>query len=209
MKFLKQVSIIAICIGSLAAVAAAQGKTAASVQTEYKRLLALADRLEKIPIDKLDREPHKSFIKKNKKDIVYSDPAGQWFVQADRFWNLAKKYRSLTIADDIGWTAANTPLPGECEGYVNCYAYILTDTLGQYLKMFPSGKHRKQALAKFNEWTEPMITDRKTYDGPADDTDKADLQKKIAELRDIIGKVNDSGKEATLALITRLADAYK
>lgn len=207
MKTLKQLSIIAFCIGSLAAVAAAQAKP--SVQAEYKRLLALADKLEKIPIEKLDREPHKSFIKKNKKDIVYSDPAGQWFVQADRFWDLAKKNKSLAIADDIGWTAANTPLPGECEGYVNCYVYNLTATLGEYLRLFPSGKHRKQALAKFNEWTEPMVTDRKTYDGPTEDSDKAEMKKMIAELRDIIGKVNDNGKEATLALITRLADAYK
>jgi len=44
-----------------------------------------------------------------------------------------------------------------------------------------------------------MVTDRKTYDGPAEDSDKAEMKKMIAELRDIIGKVNDGGKEATLA----------
>lgn len=202
-----------MCFISLATVVStATAKTAGSqtsVQAEYKRLLALGDRLAKIPVERQDREPHKSFLKKNKKDIVYSEPAGQWFVQADRFWDLAKKNKSLSIADDIGWTAANTPLPGECEGYINCYLYNLTATLGEYLKLFPSGKHRKQALSKFNEWTEPMITDRKTYDGPTEDSDKAELKKMIAVLSDILGKVNDSGKDASVALISRLADAYK
>src|SRR5688572_18906069 len=87
------------------------------VTREYKRLVALRNKLAKIPMERLGREPHKSLIRRNRKDIVYSDPAGQWFVRSDRFWNLAEKNKRRPFADDIAWTAAENPLPGECEGY--------------------------------------------------------------------------------------------
>lgn len=182
-----------------------------SVAAEYKRLLALRDKLDKIPMEKLDREPNKSYIKRNKKDIVYSDPAGQWFVRADRFWNLAKRNRSLALSDDIAWTAAQTPLPGECEGYLNCYIFNENATLGEYLRMYPAGKHSKKALSQFVEWVSPMVAPdaKSTYDGPTEASDKAELHKMISELRATFAKIKGAGKDEPLSLLGKLEATYK
>ena len=58
---------------------------------ELKKLLDLRARLDKIPFNGEEKEPHKSFIKANKKKIVYNEPAGRWIVQSEAFWNLRDK----------------------------------------------------------------------------------------------------------------------
>ncbi|HEV7700014.1 MAG TPA: hypothetical protein VGO43_07280 [Pyrinomonadaceae bacterium] len=208
---------LAVILGSGAVVrafsdaAAKSGRTPSSVEAEYKRLKALGTRLGKMPVEKLDREPHKSFIRRNKKDIVYSEPAGQWFVRADRYWALAERNKKLPIADDIAWTAAQTPLPGECEGDVNCDVFNTNVTLGAYLRMFPAGKHSKKALSQFIEWMSPMVTGpdaRSTYNGPTEAAEKAELAKMISELRRTLAKVTGHGKDEPLSLLDKLADTY-
>src|SRR5205085_10754473 len=107
--------------------------------------------------------------------------------------------------DDIAWTAAQTPLPGECEGYLNCYIFNANETLGDYLRMFPAGKHSKKALSQFVEWTAPMVAAdaKSTYNGPTDASDKAELQKMIAELRATFGKVKGTDKNEPLSLLDK------
>jgi hypothetical protein len=201
-----------IAVQAFSDAAATWVRTPSSVAAEYNRLKALGTRLEKIPVEKQNREPHKSFIRRNKKDIVYSEPAGQWFVRADRYWDLASRNKELPIADDIAWTAAQTPLPGECEGDVNCNTFNANATLGAYLQMFPAGKHGKKALSQIVEWISPMVTGpdaRSTYNGPTDASDKAELAKMIAELRRTLARVAGHGKDEPLSLLDKLADTYK
>lgn len=188
----------------------AQSKTA---DAEFKRLIQLRTALEKIPPDKLNREPHKSFIKRNKKDITYSEPAGQWFVRADRFWDLSKKYKSLPIADDIAWAAAETPLPGECEGYVNCYVYNTEVTHVAYLKFYPKGRSSKKALngiaASLSYITDDITGKKGNYEGPAEDSDRADLAKMIGEIRTVLSRVPHAERAKVLSQLDIIGNAYK
>lgn len=196
-------------VGSLIAAVSISAIAQGSAAREYKRLIALRDKLAKIPMERLDREPNKSFIRRNKKDIVYSEPAGQWFVRADRFWALAKKHKANPLADDIAWTAAETPLPGECEGYVNCYLFNANATLGEYLRLYPAGKHKTQALSALVQSIDPLATYADdTYDGPKDASDKAEFEKMLGELRSTLTKVRDGTGDA-LSLLDKIDARYK
>ncbi len=189
------------------------GSAKATAAAEFKRLVLLKTALEKIPMDKLNREPHKSFIRKNRRDIVYSDPAGQWFVRSDRFWDLSAKYRRLPIADDIAWAAADNPRPGECEGYLNCYVYNIRETYGQYLSLYPEGKNAPKALAAIIEGFDYIVQDlngkKGTYEGPVDAADRAGLAKVIAEMRVILSKVNAAERSKVISQLDTIGDAFK
>src|SRR5919199_5581984 len=87
----------------------------ALAELELARLSALARSLSAISIEQHDNPTYKQWVAERDSEIVYSEPAGQWFVRADLFWDLQKKYRDLPVAERIAWEAAQTPLPGECE----------------------------------------------------------------------------------------------
>lgn len=197
-KNLAQLFLISAAILIVSAAVSAQSSAAAT--REYKRLVKLSNDLKKIPFDRYDKEPHRSFLKRNEKDIVYSEPAGQWFVRSGRFWDLQKKYAKLPIADDIAWSAADTPLPGECEGYVNCYMYNIRVKYGEYLRLYPKGKHSRKAVARIVEYQQYMAGDEYTnYEGPGDDdAERVDLKKMITELRNILTKASPASKAKAL-----------
>lgn len=201
--------IAVITIGTCVS-ANAQSKTA---DAEFKRLKGLGTALAKIPPDKLNREPHKSFIRRNRKDITYSEPAGQWFVRSDRFWDLSKKYRTLPIADDIAWAAAENPLPGECEGYVNCYVYNITATYVAYLKLYPKGRSSKNALNKMSESlsfiTDDITGKKGNYEGPAEASDRAELAKMIGEIRNVLSGVSHAERGKVLSQLDIIGNAYR
>ena len=94
----------------------------------------------------MDGPPYKSWTDEREKEIVYSEPAGQWYVHSNVFWSLQTKYKDLPVAERIAWEASQTPLPGECEGYLPCYLYKETVTSGRYLKLYPRGAHADAAL---------------------------------------------------------------
>lgn len=164
---------------------------ATPAQKEYKRLLELKGALERIPYDGYEKEPHKSFLKKNENDIVYSDPSGEYYVRSERFWDLSRKYKALTLADEIAWTAAQNPEPGECEGYVNCYVYHIRSTMGQYLEMFPKGKFAGEALSEIGGQMDTLAADKQSdggYEWPSEREDIADLRKLLDELNSLVSR---------------------
>ena len=197
--------LVYICV--LAGVSFAQTATAA--KAEFKRLLDLKAALEKIPMEKQDREPHKTFLKKNDKDIVYSEPAGQWYVRSERFWTLHQKYSSLPIAEEIAWTAALNPIPGECEGYINCYIYLSSITEGKYLSYYPNGKYSKNAIAEITERLGQLAADDSQYDGPTEASDRAELMKTLRELKQQISLSTHAEKETANSLIAKLEAKYR
>jgi hypothetical protein len=178
---------------------AVSAQSPAAAAREYNRLVKLSSDLKKMPFDRYEKEPYRSFIRRNRKDIVYSDPAGQWFVRQNRFWDLQKKYAKLPIADDIAWSAAETPLPGECEGYVNCYMYSIRSSYGEYLRLYPNGKHSKKAVERIVEYQQYMAgDDYASYTPPEDAADKRELKKMIAEVRGILNKAAPASKAKAL-----------
>lgn len=190
----------------------AQSSPSAAAAKEYKRLVTLQTALSKIPMTKQDKEPHRSFLKRNDKDIVYSDPAGEWYVRSNRFWDLAAKYRNLPIADKIAWTAADNQLAGECEGYVICYLSVIRMTYGEYLKRFPKGAYGKRALQEmtnsFTRIADDASSTKRNYDGP-ESGDQAEFLKATSELRNILTKVPKPEAAKALAKLKLVEGSYK
>lgn len=183
-----------------------------SAELELKRLLALRSALKTITIDKRETSPYKEFLKSQDKEIVYSEPSGEWLVVSNQFWNLHDKYKKSTVSDTIAWEAANNPLPGECEGYVNCYLFDMRMRQGEYLNLHPNGKNASEALKHLTEYLSPIVADsqqKSIYNGPTDVTDRAEFNNLIAELRTIVARLPFVEKEKTLQQLRQIAEAYR
>lgn len=191
----------------------AQSRAEAAATREFNRLVKLSKALASIPITGYDKQPHRSFLKRNDKDIVYSEPAGQWYVRSNRFWDLRKKYSTLPIADKIAWAAAETPVPGECEGYVPCYISRILMTYGEYLRLYPSGKYSRNALGRISEDLKYMADDaaaeKKNYDGATEAADRVEFVKAINDLRRILSKVPHSKAAKALGQLKVIETGYR
>lgn len=203
------VFILAISVAAFGQKSPDRAKQAAA---DLKRLLDLRAKLEKIPFNSEEKEPHKSFIKANEKSIVYNDPAGQWIVKSELFWDLREKYSDLAIADDIAWQAAQNPIPGECEGYMNCGVYLSQTTSVRYLSYYPAGKHSKAALAELKDWYGSYADAAQAgtaYTPPEDASDKAELQKMLKEIDAVLSKATGADAAAVRGYIKSIAGRYK
>lgn len=176
-----------------------------------KRLLTLKAALQNVPNDRAQENPFRDFLQKNEKEIIYSEPAAEWLVRLDEFWRLHGQYKNLPIAEEIAWQAANNPIAGECEGYINCYLYKLRATFGEYLNFYPNGKHSREALAQIHDFLQPMATDarKKTvYYAASETVDRAECNKFLNELRMIISKVPHSEKAIAVQQLNQLAEGF-
>lgn len=178
----------------------------------FKRYLTLRSALKAVPIGKSDENPYKDFLKKTDAEIVYSEPSAEWLVRSNLLWELHSAYAKLPIGEEIAWQAANNPIPGECEGYTNCYIYLVRVTDGEYLNFYPNGKHAEQALKQIADFLEPIASDaqeKKIYTTPADMSDRADFNQLLTELRNIISKLSYTEKARAIQLINKIAEGYR
>lgn len=189
---------------------AADEKTKADFS--FKRYLALRCALKAVPSGKSDENPYKDFLKKTDAEIVYSEPSAEWLVRANLLWELHSAYSKLPISEEIAWRAANNPIPGECEGYTNCYIYLVRVTSGEYLHFYPNGKHAEQALKHITDFLEPITADaqeKKIYTAPTDMSDRADFNQLLTELRNIISKLPYAEKSKAIQQINKIAEGYR
>jgi hypothetical protein len=187
-------------------------KSDAAAEMELKRLVLMRETLRKIPAGRGDEPPYREFLKAHEKSVVYNEPAGEWIVVSNQFWDLHKKYQPARIADQIAWEAAQNPLPGECEGYVNCYLFYLRMTTGEYLRLHPQGAKSADALRDLTGFLEPIAADaaqKKVYQGPVDVTDRAEFNNLIAELRTIVSRLPQSEKDKPLRQLREIAEAFR
>lgn len=189
-------------------------KNPLSSEIGFKRLLALRSALKAVPFGKGEEKPYGDFLKSNNKIVVYSDPSGEWYVRSELLWDLRKKHSKETIAEEIAWAAAQNPLPGECEGYINCYLFVLRETDGEYLTLYPNGKYAEESLKNIQNLIEPIasdLTDKKVYTGPTDVSDRAEFNRLIAELRTIVSKLPfaEIEKQKTIQQLNKIAEGYR
>lgn len=178
----------------------------------FKRLRFIAAALKTIPFGKGEQFPSKNFIKANEKDVVYSEPSGEWYVRAESLWDLREKFATTAVAEEIAWTAANTKIPGECEGYINCYLYNIRSADGEYLNLYPNGKYAQQALINIGKYLDPFIADiseKTVYTPPSDISDRAEFNRFLTELRAIVSKPSNIEKNKVLKQINDLGEGYK
>jgi hypothetical protein len=183
----------------------------ALAELELTRLVALARSLASFSSTEQEKPPYKSWTTEHEREIVYSEPAGQWFVRADLFWDLQRKYRDLPLAERAAWQAAETPLPGECEGYLPCHLSEEVMTNGKYLKLYPRGAHAEAALANISTLLEQVSEDLRrsnsSYDVPRED--RAEFQKTVATLRAQVAPVTSPKKTRLLKLLNDLAQHFR
>jgi hypothetical protein len=204
-----QITILAACAVSQTDTGEDRANQAAA---EFKRLLDLRRDLEEIPFDGAEKEPYKTLLAKNKNDVVYNEPAGQYIVESDRFWELSAKYKDLEIADEIAWQAAENPLAGECEGFLSCYAEWIRRTTGRYLELYPDGKHSSAALKEVSGFLADVSSDlqkKARYSWPEGPEESADLQKTLSEFESILARIQHPDKKAAIADIKKIRQAMK
>lgn len=178
----------------------------------FKRLMTLKVALKAIPNGKARENPYRDFLSANEKEIIYSEPAAEWYVRLDDFWQLHGKYKNLPIGEEIAWQAANNPIAGECEGYINCYLYKLRTTFGEYLNFYPNGNHSRETLANISDFLQPMAIDAKAkavYYAASDTTDRAEFNRLLNELRMIISKSPHLEKAKTIQQISQIAEGFR
>jgi hypothetical protein len=183
----------------------------ALAELELARLVALARSLAAMPFEQLNGQPFKSWTDEREKEIVYSEPAGQWYVNSNVLWDMQSKYKELPVAERIAWEASQTPLPGECEGYLPCYIYKETETSGRYLKLYPRGAHADAALAALAESlgyiVESFREANSPYEVPRDD--RANFRKSLAALRAQLALVPAAKKARVTAQLDEMARRFR
>lgn len=128
--------------------AAPQGEAAAAAALAWLR--GLRGVLQAIPFEKPTAEIER-WLKRHDALIVYSEPAGQWLISPNLLDGVHRQYKASRAADEIAWLAVDNGIPGECEGYIPCYANGLNTLHGEYLRLHPRGTHGKEALDQIDE----------------------------------------------------------
>ncbi|HEX8149616.1 MAG TPA: hypothetical protein VF591_20730 [Pyrinomonadaceae bacterium] len=183
----------------------------ALAELELARLVALARSLAAMPFEHLGEQPYKSWTDERQKEVVYSEPAGQWYVRQELFWNLQRKYAGLPAAERAAWEGARTPMPGECEGYLPCYLYMETESNGKYLKLYPRGAHADAALDALSELlghiVEGMRGSNSPYEVPR--ADRANFRRSVAALRAQLALVPAAKKARVLGQLDAIARHFR
>ena len=180
----------------------ARGK-AALAWLESLRLVLAA-----IPFERTQNPMFKTWLDARSELVVYSEPAGEWFVRHDVIWKLHDEHRDSASAENIAWIGALTGIPGECEGYIPCYAYGLNAREGEYLRRHPGGRHTKEALKQIAETVDLSVDDLLARPDRADflkvPDDCGDLVTSLTPLRESVAAVTDIAVNRTLIAIDRL-----
>lgn len=177
-----------------------------------KSLTALSIALKSIPFGKSENAPYKEFLQKYRDEVVYSEPAGEWYVRSNRFWELHARYKEYKIGELIAFRAAENPRPGECEGYINCYLYFLRTTYGEYLNFYPNGKYSKESIQNIDALLQPIASDVRTksvYYTTSDVSDRAEFNQMLADMRRIVSNSPHVEKQGVLKLIAQIAEGYR
>lgn len=171
-------------------------------------LEALRQVLSAIPIERTDNPIFKIWLDGHQELVVYSEPAGQWFVRHEVIWKLHDEHRISVSADEIAWIGAKTGIPGECEGYIPCYAFALNYREGEYLRRQPSGRHVKDALEEIAKSVNMLVDDLLSRPDRNDflkvPDDCQDLLASLTPLRESVSATDHSGASTALIAIDRL-----
>lgn len=187
-------------------------KPDAQADFSFKRLQVLSAALKAVPSGKGDVNPYKNFLNANEKEVVYSEPSGEWYVRSDVFWETHARFKDSPVGEEIAWAAAQTPLPGECEGYVNCYIYLLRVTDGEYLNFYPGGKYALKSIQNITSLLDPIVADLKNktvYTAATDISDRAEFNRLLTELRQIISKVPFVEKAKAIQQINQIGEGFR
>lgn len=163
----------AVEISEFAQRAAAASKTRevkGELELGYWRAVQIA--LFKIPMDKINKPPYRTYYQQLGKQAIYSEPSGEYLINPDSLWKLADRYKKDAIGDAIAWQAANAFVGGECEGFIGCVSARSLLMEGEYLKRYPKGRYVQAALQDVNEVLDYVRTE---YNNQSEEGSELDL----------------------------------
>lgn len=167
------------------------------------RFRVLCRALMGLDFEKSQKPQIAAWLKKHDNEVVYSEPSGIFLVVQDRIWELYEKSKSSPLAEEIAWEAAGTFLPGECEGYLACYAEADLRGVGRFIEDFPKSSRAREAVEGIywlNETPSPE-------EFPLDPADIATCKKLFDHWRKILAAV--PGTEKQRAGLEAVVKAYK
>jgi hypothetical protein len=171
-------------------------------------LEALRQVLSAIPIERTDNPIFKIWLDGHDELVAYSEPAGAWYVRHEVIWKLHDQHRTSVAADEIAWIGAMTGIPGECEGYIPCYAFGLNNREGEYLRRHPAGRHKGDALEEISKTINVSVDDLLSRPDRNDflkvPDDCGDLLTSLMPLRESVSAVSDPAVSSALIAIDRL-----
>jgi len=170
-------------------------------------LRALQAALQAVSFERVEKA-ERDWLDAHENLVAYSEPAGAWLIQDNVLWAAHEKNRTSSAADEIAWLAVVNGLPGECEGHVPCYAFVLDRLEGEYLRRHPQGRHRGEALEKVDEMLTIVVDDLLQRPDAAHflkvPDDCADMFKSLRPLQEAVATAGDPQTMKTLGLIDRL-----
>ena len=149
---------------------------------------------------------HRDWIKKHEDSLVYSEPAGQWLVKADLYWELETRNRGNPIAEEIAWDGATAGIPGECEGYIPCYFAVFLLSDARYLDVYPNGRHSEEAAEHIDYLLQEILKPNNPY--TMDSRDFGELRESIAKLSTILDRSSILKKTTLLTRLKRIEETY-
>lgn len=167
------------------------------------RLRVLSRALAGLDEENKQKAAVRAWIEKHDNEVVYSEPSGEYYVIQDRLWELYEKSKSSPLAEEIAWEAAQTPLAGECEGYLACYTEADLRGQGRYLELYPRGQWAGEALENIYWLTETPSPE----DFPLDPSDIATCKQIFDHWRKILAAIPDADPQRKG--LEKLAKAYK
>jgi len=109
------------------------------------RLRAMDHVLAAVPFRGGEREPYRGWIEAHESAVTYNEPGGLWMVGDWYIKQAHETHRGTAAADDIAWFLAQNGLRGECEGDVPCYLNWTNQLDGEYLRLYPAGRHADES----------------------------------------------------------------
>lgn len=164
--------------------------------------------LASIPFGSSDDERFRDWLARHATVVIYSEPAGQWLIIPDVMWRVHAAHTSTPSAEAIAWLAVENGYPGECEGYIPCYANVMNWLDGEYLRRHPRGPHASDAVAQVHSSLEESLKRLSTdpaalrFLDPA--TDCGDLKSGLAPLRAAVLASNAARRRETVGVIEEL-----
>lgn len=169
-----------------------------TVDLELARLRALNATLVKME-QAYEKKPHKGFLKEYEKYVVYSEPAGEWFAQADDPFAREDDLRKHDLdTDAFGWEIAELMVPGECEGNFGCMIARDNMSVGEYIKRHPTGAHVTEAAKGYIEYKKTLKELADLF-AEADRQDYDDTLKGVDEAVTFLSASNAKNKAAAIA----------
>jgi hypothetical protein len=160
-----------------------------------------------VPFRAAEQPPYQAWLADHEAFVIYSEPSGAWMVSPEVAWKVHGMHRSAANADEIAWFVVMNGYPGECEGYVPCYANVFNWLDGEYLRRHPRGRHVAEAVEQVRSRLEEAGTtlsgpSASDFLNPASDCD--DLRAGLTPLRSaLLGSTAGSRTDA-IAVVDRL-----